>query len=461
MVNAVADALETLANQFAGSETQVDVQIISFDVGYQSFNYDLQSPTIGADVRALPYAAGLATNWTAAFNSAETFFDAQPTGETNFLFFITDGNPTVAATEWQNALASLTNVTTNMYTVDIDAFAIGSNVDGANLTEVDSDPVPAVGTNYTTLTSAADLLAALSETPIFNPELIGLTVQLIADGVNRGVIADQTNPALAATGLDYQLPFAAIDGIADQLGEENRFNVTVQYDLNGDDTTAEVTLFTTELLAKAATAQTLTGDAGPDLLLGSDFADTIDGAGGDDVIFGFDGDDVITGGAGGNDIRAGGGDDRIIVNETNLLGGTVDGGAGQDVVAYGTGGDLTDLLDDLLLLGIETIDLENGLSNSMILSGTKVIDASDTANTLLESLLGGAPLGNSMIILGDTGDALTLFDDAGGEWQGGGAPVSSGGRTLDIYELVDAGTSEILATIGVDNDISVSLSGQA
>lgn len=453
MTDAVATALETLATQFSGSETQVDVQIISYSGSVQVFTYDLQDATIGTEARALPFIGG-GTNWTAAFNSAETFFDAQPAGEANYLFFITDGDPTVSG--WEAALASLTDVTTNVYTVDIDAFAIGPNVNGENLTLVDSDPVPSVGTNYDTLTSAADLLAALNETPLFNPELIGLSVQLIADGVDLGVIADETSPALVVNGLDYQLPFAAIDGIGDLLGEQNRFNVTVQYDLNGDSEDAEVTLFTTELLAKAATAQALTGDAGPDLLLGSDLVDTIDGVGGDDVIFGFAGDDVITGGPGFDDIRAGEGNDRIIMNETELLGERVDGGAGQDVLAFGTGGFLTDLLEDLLLEGIEALDFENAQTDTVILTGTKVIEASDTANTLLESLL-GQPLDNSMMIFGDVGDELQLFDDVG-TWEAAGGSISSGGRAFDIYALVGFGSSDVVATIGVDTDISVLLS---
>ncbi len=417
MVNAVADALETLATQFAGSETQVDVQIISFDVGSQSFTYDLQSPTIGADVRALPYAAGLATNWTAAFNSAETFFDAQPTGETNYLFFITDGNPTVAASEWRNALASLTNVTTNMYTVDIDAFAIGSNVDGANLTEVDSDPVPAVGTNYTTLTSATDLLAALSETPIFNSELIGLSVQLIADGVDLGVIANQTNPALTTDGLNYQLPFAAIAGIEALLGEENRFNVTVQYDLNGDPSTAEVTLFTTELLAKAATAQTLTGDAGPDLLFGSDFADTIDGAGGDDVIFGFAGDDRLTGGDGDDILLGGDGEDFL------------NGGDGNDVLNPGDNAGVGIINGDVIIAGAgnDTVILSD------VVTGFVTLFYGDLAAPISVTIDGAVSTGSAIKTDG-TDTFVDIANPMIAGWTTGGLNVlgTSGADTFDL-----------------------------
>ena len=102
------------------------------------------------------------------------------------------------------------------------------------------------------------------------------------------------------------------------------------------------------------------------------------------------------------------------------------------------------------------LDLENGAANTLSLTGQAVIGASNTADPLLEALL-GTSLPDSMMILGDAGDALSLVASAGGAWQNAGMSVSSGGQTFDVYQFLDTVSFDVLATIGVDQDVAVTL----
>ncbi|GGH32502.1 FecR family protein [Cribrihabitans marinus] len=442
---AVADALDLLAAQFAGSATQVDVQIITYAGSVTTLPLaDLQDPGLSAAVRALPFTGG-STNWTDALREAEAFLDGQPETEANFLFFSTDGEPTSGG--WEAVLADLTDVGTKGYSVSIEAFGIGPDVDLVTLSQLDPTP--------TLLSSPTQLADALTETPIFNPELVAFEVTLEVDGVDQGVIADLDSPALVQNGLSYDLAFAEIAGLADLLGTSNRFSVRVGFDLDGDAATAEIELFDTEVFAPLPGAQSVAGAAGSEFLAGSALADTIGGAGGNDLILGFGGDDLLNGGSGVDSVLAGAGDDRLVVSGLNEgAGDLLDGGAGRDVLQVDAAGDIgADLLPTLTLRGIEAIDMENGQANALDLSLSDLLDLSDTPDNALEGLLARA-LPESATIYGDTGDVLTLDGGAGSQVQATGETVNDGaGHTLAIYNFVAGGS--VLATLAVDADISV------
>lgn len=442
----VRDAVALLSEQFEGSATPVEVQIINYSGSAFSIGpFDLQDPDLPGEILALPYLNG-GTAWDRALDQARQFLAAQPENEANFLLFITDGVPSNG--RWRDSLEALTNPPGNEFTVDIQAFGIGEEYDPTLLQEIDPDPE--------LLQSAADLAAVLTETPVFVPTLITLDVSLEADDVDIGTIATQDSAALIVEGIDYELPLASIENIETLLGESNRISVTARFDLDGDASTAEIELFSSDVIGKADTAQTSTGGAGSDLLFGSDLGDNISGGGGSDLILGFDGADTLDGGAGADIVLAGEGDDVLRVTEAPEAGTDVlDGGAGRDVLAIDVAGNLTeDLLPSLDIRDIEAIDMENGQVNTLQITLEDVIDLSSTSDSQLEALLDAA-LPESAVIYGDSGDTLMLIGDADGGFQKvSDAPVDDGnGNTLDIYAYIEGGN--VLATLGVDSDIDV------
>jgi len=281
---------------------------------------------------------------------------------------------------------------------------------------------------------------------------------LIADGVNMGEVADKSNPGILVEGLDTQLPLADIAGLAALLGEDNLISVTAGFDLDGEEGTAEVQLFTSQQFTKSSGPVSLVGTDESDLLFGSDEADVLAGNGGNDVILGFGGDDLIATGAGLTHVRAGAGDDRVVLEATGApaagFATVIDGGLGRDVLEIAFGGDLNmGLLDLVDLSGIEALDLGNGAANSLVLSLEDIFGLSNEADTELEALL-GAPLPDSLTIHGDSSDTLTLTSGADGTVVDTGTSVTDAeGTTLDIYTYVNGG--DVLATLAVESDVAV------
>jgi VCBS repeat-containing protein len=438
-IDQVAGALETLAARFAGAATSVDVQIVTYSgTATATRVFDLTDPALITTLRSLPFG-GNGTNYTAALTLAEAFFDGQPAGEANFLYFITDGEPTESG--WPTVLDRLTDEATKGYEVQIEAFGIGRQIDLGTL--VAFDPTPEI------LSDASALTDAFTATPLFTASIVTLSVELIADGVNQGVIATETSAGVESRGLVTTLPLAEIAGLADLLGTSNRISATAGYDLDGDPETIEIELFASSVFAKADTAQVLTGTAGSDLLLGSDMGDVLTGGTGNDILIGFDGDDVFRPGAGRDTVLAGAGGDRIIIEAPASGGSVLDGGTGRDTIEIGFGGDvnagLTDLVD---LRGIEVIDMRNGEANNLRLALSDVLGMSAESDPVLEALLGGdAPLART--IRGDAADSLVLEGAVRT-----GSVADGTGNTFDIYSF--EGGSDVLATLAVDAEMAVS-----
>jgi VCBS repeat-containing protein len=442
-VNQVADAIEALAARFAGAATSVDVRVVAYATSAAiTPTFNLTDPALITTIRALPFTGG-GTNYAAALTLTEAFFDSQPAGEANFLYFITDGVPT--ENTWPTVLNRLTNETVKGYDVQIEAFGIGSQINFGTLSQLDPNPQ--------LLSGAQDLTDAFTATPLFSADLVSLTVELIADGVSRGVIATEDSAGVVSGGLVTTLSVADIAGLADLLGTSNRISATAAYDLDGNPATAEVELFASSVFQKAASAQTLTGTAGSDLLFGSDQADDLTGGPGNDILLGFGGNDVIRPGAGIDTVLAGAGDDRIVVAspETASAAGRerLDGGVGRDTLDIDFGGDVNaGLLDLVDLSGIEVIDMRNGQANTLRLTLSDVLGMSDETDTAVEALLGMA-VANARTILGDATDTLVL-DGA----QKTGTVADAAGNSFDIYSF--SGGSDVLATLAVDADVTVS-----
>ena len=227
---AVQNALGNLADDFAGSQTSVDVYIISYSSNVQTIGkFDLvtQETSLINGVGGLPFQAA-ATNWEAALDTANSFFSGEPNDEVNILYFLTDGNPVPTNQDWQGALNDLNN----SVNVDIEAFAIGPNVTLDNLNTVDSDG------SATQVTNAGALEAAFGETPLFNTQMVAFSLELNVDGVDQGQIADISD--INTAGLSFDIDIADFTNAGD-LGNVNVFSLTASFDLDGDlSTTSDV-----------------------------------------------------------------------------------------------------------------------------------------------------------------------------------------------------------------------------
>ncbi len=80
------------------------------------------------------------------------------------------------------------------------------------------------------------------------------------------------------------------------------------------------------------------GDEGPNVLVGNGAKDWFDGRGGDDLLFGGEGQDLLIGGEGVDTLRGGEHYDKLVAGGTVIAGRgeTYDGGAGTDVLMYGS-----------------------------------------------------------------------------------------------------------------------------
>ncbi len=444
LLTAVQTSVTSLADLFDGADTQIDVQIITYasDVDATQI-YDLQDPALIAAITPgnLTYSGG-ATAWNLAFQQTGAFFFNEPSNELNYLLFVTDGIPSSGT--WVEPFDALIDPTDD-FDVTVDAFGFGAQYQVGSLDALDDDPV--------TFSEPSQLTAAFQETPIFNPELIGFTIELVADGGSVLEIADETSDALIVEGTNFELPLASIANIAELLGEVNQIDITAQFDLDNDFDEAEVTLVRSEVIGKAATAQTLTGRSGDDLLFGSDAADSIEGAGGGDVVLAYGGDDTLIGGAGADTLLAGAGDDTIRLTTLPEDGDKVDGGAGRDTLAFEAVGQINDMIATLDFSSIEALDITNGAFDDLTLSVDEVIAFSDEDDTALQDLLDAA-LPNARSFYGDAGDGFTIDGQGLYSVEVIDTVADAEGNSLDVYAF-NIGGGNPLATLGIDTDIDV------
>lgn len=218
-------------------------------------------------------------------------------------------------------------------------------------------------------------------------------------------------------------------------------------------------------------AETITGTAGDDLLVGSTQPEIINAGSGADRVRGQDDDDAIFGGAdndkifgaAGNDIIVGDdGDDSLYGEAGNdLLHGndgndTINGGDGHDLINGGAGNDtLIGAAGDDIIFGEDGVDTISGGAGNDYLFG-------DAGNDII-----GGGIGNDTIyggldddqIYGEAGDDIlygeggndTLYGGAGADTMYGnnGADVLYGGAGNDTLSG-DAGDDILIGGLGVD-----------
>ncbi|MFT6674217.1 MAG: VCBS repeat-containing protein [Sulfitobacter sp.] len=225
---------------------------------------------------------------------------------------------------------------------------------------------------------------------------------------------------------------------------EDFFGLTIfEYDFT--DHAGNTDTATVEVAVKYAAAQITTGTAGYDEIMGSDQADTLGDGGGSDVILAFGGDDLIS--VSGADAAR------------------LDGGTGRDVLSlltptdYGFSG-LSGLFN---ISNIEALNLENAGDDTLILTEIDLFQMSDNNDVDLDGLLSaydpGGEFGRSFSIYGDSGDSIEIFGDLGHSVTNLGATVTetASARVLQLWQISDG--VNILATLGIDTDVAVSVPG--
>lgn len=214
-------------------------------------------------------------------------------------------------------------------------------------------------------------------------------------------------------------------------------------------------------------SQTLTGTAGPDLLIGSDAGDWILGGDGNDTLRGGKGHDLLEGGAGDDLIYGTPGNNTLEGGEGND---TLDAGRHSSTLAGGAGDDL--LIADLYVGADHRLSGGAGadtfrLTNTGVGTGSVTISDFDLAQDLLDlgSALAveiGADATGAWLELA-TGErvileGLTLWDAIAltGPEIGGVAQGSAGADRLfgaDGDEAVNGGAGDDLLTGGRGDDI--------
>lgn len=154
----------------------------------------------------------------------------------------------------------------------------------------------------------------------------------------------------------------------------------------------------------------LTGDAGANVMDGTQFADSLSGLGGDDTLNGLGGNDTLDGGSGNDTLNGGDGDDLLIGGAGND---TLNGGAGNDTADYTNApSGVTVNLSTGRATGGHGEDTLSGIENVNGSSGNDVLTGDSAANVLRGN-------GGIDVLRGGGGNDI-LFAGAGGVT--GGAP---------------------------------------
>ncbi|MDZ8109755.1 MAG: putative Ig domain-containing protein [Nostoc sp. DedQUE12a] len=220
----------------------------------------------------------------------------------------------------------------------------------------------------------------------------------------------------------------------------------------------------------------LIGNTGANILSGEDGNDNLSGDDGNDSLLGGAGNDTLDGGAGADTLDGGVGND---IYTTDNLSDTITEGlnAGTDLVNSSVNWLLEANLENLTLIGAETINGTGNTLNNILIgnTGANILSGEDGNDNLSgddgnDSLLGGA--GNDKLSSDDGNDSL--LGGAGNDTLDGGvgADTLDGGVGNDIYttdnlsdtitENLDAGTDLVKSSVDwvlVDNVENLTLIG--
>ncbi len=202
------------------------------------------------------------------------------------------------------------------------------------------------------------------------------------------------------------------------------------------------------------TADTFSGGAFNDVLIGRNGNDTLKGMGGDDYInggndndalLGGDGADLIYGETGHDSLWAGSGNDIVLAGDGDD---TIFGDGGGDDVLYGEAG------NDLILAGTGASFAVGGAGDDQIWSedGADYVMGEDGA----DKLFGGS--GDDAIVAGAGADELYGGDGVDALYGGSGVDFYSGGAGTDFFYVHADGPT--MGEIDIVNDFAAAASGE-
>ncbi|MGH1392461.1 MAG: Ig-like domain-containing protein, partial [Trichormus sp.] len=271
--------------------------------------------------------------------------------------------------------------------------------------------------------------ASLGEFVIFNPDgTPAVTSEGIAgfptpDGTGGGFFVTLTEPTAS-------LSLKVFDDGANEGIESLTFNLVdgEQYQVSPDAGSIALTI--------SDTPTNPVGDAGDNILVGTNAKDSLFANAGNDKLFGGLGDDYLFGGLGDDLLDGGEGNDALFGNNGND---TLLGGAGNDYLTGGTGDNLLNGGDgnDILYGGAGNNTLLGGAGNDIIYSSTG------------DDLINGG-LGNDTIFLNGGQDTVVVAQGAGVDTINNfqvslGQKVGlSGGLTFEQLTLTQSGLDTLV-----------------
>ena len=284
-------------------------------------------------------------------------------------------------------------------------------------------------------------------------QLVGFSVFQETDGVFLGQVGDISSLQEIGDNV-WRFTVADIPLLPLTIGEVNNFAAAGSFDFLGtpSDTSDDLFVIGEGTLSKADSAQTTFGTEKSDVILGSDLGDLLGGSDGSDLMLGF------------------GGDDTIRVSSTDVR--AADGGEGRDILQVLLGGEITgSILNAFNARNFEAIDLSNETDNLLAIN-SRAFDPDDEASIsdifrqdeLLDQLLtqllpADQENGQTATIYGEEGDTVRLANDASNTFNKVEeiSPIDDGlGNQLNIFRL-EGGSGEVLATLGIDTDVSVNI----
>lgn len=167
----------------------------------------------------------------------------------------------------------------------------------------------------------------------------------------------------------------------------------------------------------------------------TDGDDTLVGTGAEERLIGGRGNDTLVGNGGADVFVGGAGDDIIDIGNGSFF--RVDGGEGNDTLVT-TGSFDFPTISDVMIRGIETIDITGGGVQSMNFNTTDVLAMGASNRNVL-----GTTHDNVLMIEGDLGDSVGLIGLAAA------GQANSGGTAWNLYALNG------LVVLAVDSDILV------
>ena len=201
-----------------------------------------------------------------------------------------------------------------------------------------------------------------------------------------------------------------------------------------------------------------------------------DGTNGDDIINGTSGDDTIDVSQGGTDtVNAGAGDDTIIGQNDTSMPGTIDGGAGFDVLRFidpinGSSNNGFSSPDDFLtfsngysISNVERVEvIQSGVLTRLSINGSTSADVIDLSTEIANSYDVRTGSGNDTVTLGAfsgnaslaLGSGIDIYNGSSSGtvflFAGSGADIYNGGAAIESIDY-------FFSTVGVNVNLSTGI----